>query len=101
MGELAGKEDIPVQVIDHVHVQVLTVSGPPVSTDTARVYCIDVVGELVAVCRQEVFFEDVLQHQQLAIRQNGYRLFGIKGLIFHVKLSGNTVLVVYCVQQSV
>ena len=67
MGELAEKDEIPAQVIDHVHVELLPVAGPPVSSDPVRVDGVDVVGEVVAVCRQEGFGKDFLQHQQLAL----------------------------------
>ena len=101
MGELTGKDDISAQVINHVHVEVLPVSGPPVSTDPARVDGVDVVGEVVVVFRQEGFVEDVPQYHQIALRQNEYRLFGIEGLISHIKLSGHAVLFMDRVQQAV
>ena len=65
VGELAGKDNIQAQVINHMHVDV-PVSVPPGSTDPARVDGVDgvdVVSEVAEVCRQEFFIEDVLQHQ--------------------------------------
>ena len=67
VGKLVMKENIPAQVIYHVHVEVLSVAGPPVRTYPARVDIVDVVGEVVAVCCQEGFVKDFLQHQQLAL----------------------------------